>query len=394
MNSLDRKIREIASQTTCQTSEEYEQQMDIILKQIKEENNASLTHRKQIFRFGYAICGLAVLLIIAIPTVAAVDYVKERMSKLDKKEQEKYQETVETAVPDTEAIRYSRPFNAEEQQRYDELMTEYEGNGLFPKGELLIVDDFDNIAQQSLVYENETRTLYLPSRSLTDEELLQIIDFYYKADYSVQQSDVAKEAKEKQKELENALPGNEAISEEQAAELAAYYIKAMFDVNSSNIEVDYGETEISEGNGDYLCSYVDGEYTYNVVLQSATAKLTSIDMSITDVDFYAQSATIDEDIFASKAQEAKRLFYNIYGEDIEIASIACSYRKNENYNVPYGNVLYYIEFEDGTAVRFSYNVNQDVFWQIILFPNYREMREAEEQGIREIEPDRVYIEIE
>lgn len=394
MNSLDKKIKKIAKRTDCKLSKGYEQQIDLLLKQIKEESNVSLTHRKQRLKLSYAICVLVALLFISIPTVAAVDYVKERMSKLDESEQEKYQETAETTMPDTEAITYSRPFNAEEQQRYAELMTEYEGNGLFPKGELLIVDDSDNTAKQSLVYENETRTLYLPSRSLTDEELLQIIDFYHKADYSVQQSDVAKQAKETQKELENALPGNEAISEEEAAELAAYYIKAMFDVNSSNIEVDYGETEISEGDGDYLCSYVDGEFTYNVVLQSSTSQLTSIDMSKAGIDFYAQPATIDEKVFVLKAEEAKKLFFNIYGEETEIESITCSYKKDENNNVPYGNVLYYIELEDGSARRFSYNVNYDMLWQVIYFPNYRDMRNAEEQGIREIEADRVYIEIE
>lgn len=394
MDSLDRKIKEMACQTKCQTSKEYEQQIDLILKQIQEENNMSPTHKKKNFRLRYAICTLVVLLLMSIPTVAAVDYVRERMSKLDENEQKKYQETAETTVPDTEAITYSRQFNAEEQQRYDELMIEYEGKGRFPEGELLIVDVSDNADTKLVVYENETRTLYLPSRSLTDEELLQIIDFYHKADYSLQQSDVAKQAKEKQKELENALPSNEAISKEQAAELAAYYIKAMFDVESSNIQVDYGETEISEGDGDYLCSYVDGAFTYNVVLESSTAKLTNIDMSIIDVDFYAQPATIDEEVFIAKAKEAKKLFYNIYGEETGIVSITCSYKKDENQNVPYGNVLYYFEFEDGAAARFSYNVNRDIFWQIIHFTYYREMRDAENQGIREVESDRVYIEIE
>ena len=158
--------------------------------------------------------------------------------------------------------------------------------------------------------------------------------------------------------------------------------------------MDYIETDISEEDGDYLCSYEDEECKYHVVLQSSTAKLTSIDMSMEDVDFYAKPATIDESIFISKAQEAKRLFYNIYGEYTEIISITCSYKKDENDNVPYGNVLYYLEFEDGTAGRFSYNVNHDVFWQMIYFPNYRDMRDAEKRGDIGIEKDRVYLDIE
>ena len=394
MSTLDSRIRKIASKVKCEPSKEYEERINSIIKRIKNENKICPILQRPIFRASYATIIIMIAFVMSITTAAASDYVEERMLKLDENEQKKYQETAETTVPDTEAVTYSRPFNVKEQQRYDELLIAYEGKGLFPKSELLIVEDFENTAKQSLVYENRTRTLHLPKRSLTDEELLQIIDFYHKADYSLQQSNAAKETKEKQMELENALPGNEAISKEQATELAAYYLKAMFDVNSSNIEVDYGETEISEGDGDYLCSYVDGEYTYNVALQSYTAKLISIDMCIADVDFYAEPATIDEEVFISKAKEVKELFYNIYGEETKIASITCSYKKDENNNVPYGNVLYYIEFEDGTAARFSYNVNYNVFWQMILFPNYRDMRDAEEQGIREIEQDRVYIELE
>lgn len=394
MDFLDRKIRKKATQTICHTSKEYEEKIDLILQQIKEDNSKFLSCKKKGFRLGYAICVLAMLAFISIPTTAAIDYVKMRMSYLDEKEQEKYQETVETTLPDTEAITYIRPFSMEEQQRYDKLMLEYAGKGVFPKGELLIVDTLENVDKKSVVYENRTRTLYLPDRSLTDEELLQIIDFYHKVDYSLQQSDIVKQEKEKQKKLENALPSNEAILKEQAAQIAAYYIKAMFDVESNNVEVDYIETDISEEDGDYLCSYIDEKCTYHVVVQSSTAKLTSIDMSMEDVDFYAKPAIIDELIFVSKAQEAKRLFYNIYGEYTEIISITCSYKKDENDNVPYGNVLYYLEFEDGTAGRFSYNVNHDVFWQMIYFPNYRDMRDAEKRGDIEIEKDRVYLDIE
>lgn len=400
MNCLDYKIKKMARQTICYTSEEYEQRIDEMLKEIKQKNNFLRINPRLVFRLRYVIIVFAIICIFSIPTIAAVDYVKERMLKLDKEDQKKYQDTVETTVEDTEAVTYSRALREREEQRYKELFEAYEGTGTFPENELQIFNTVHDMKlaevtkEECVVYVTETRTIYLPDRSLTDEEFLQIIDFYHKADYSLQQSEVAKQAKEKQRELENATPSQEAISEEQAAKRATHYMKAMFNVNSSDIQVDYGETDISEGDGDYMCSYVDDTITYTVVLQSATGTLTSIDRKEAGVDYYAEAAPIDEELFITKAKEAKSLFYKLYGEATEIASITCSYRKDENNNVPYGNVLYYVEFVDGNAGRFSYNINQDMFWQMIFFPHYREMRDAEAQGVREVEPDRVYIEIE
>ena len=400
MNGIDRKIKKVAKQTNFHPSTQYENRIDSILEEIEMENQLTFVHQNRKSFLRYGVCVFAIVLMVSIPIVAAIDYVKERMRQLDQQEQQMYQKTANSVMPDTEAITYSRDLAEEEQERYQQLWTEYEASGIFPEHELTIVDSVtDNmganeIMEKELLFENTTRTLYLPDRSLTDEELLEIIDFYCKADYSVQQNELAKEEIEKQKELVDATQAEEAISEEQARALAIQYLRAMFGIEVTGVEVSYSETPGYESDGDYICSYQEKDITYQVVIKAKNAQLTSIDKLQDGIDYYAESAPIDVDYLKEKAQSAKKLFQEIYGENTRIVSITCSYRKDENNHIPRGNAIYYIELEDGSAIRFSYNVNLDTIWQMILFTNYRDMREAEAQGIREVELDRVYISIE
>ncbi|MDE7252056.1 MAG: hypothetical protein K2O32_03855 [Acetatifactor sp.] len=128
-----------------------------------------------------AICGL--FMIVSVPVAAHIPYISERMQILSNKEIQDLTDMTQQQM--TEADLFSRPLSREERIRMEAVRQEYE-NGIFPKGEILIVSGDEQI-DIDYYYNQNTGMFYLPdSRELTDEELGQYIDFYYKRDYSLQ----------------------------------------------------------------------------------------------------------------------------------------------------------------------------------------------------------------
>ncbi|MDE6435291.1 MAG: hypothetical protein K2L07_13795 [Lachnospiraceae bacterium] len=397
MNKIDKRIMEVAKQSECPLNEGYEERMDRLLSTLEKEE--IMTQRKESAVFftkaGYVVCMIAAILVLYIPTSAAIDYVQKRMSKISENDREMYEELVSNAVPGTEEITYSRELSEAEKQQYKDLWKKYEESGLFPTGEIEIVDTAGEHDGNSLLYEIPTRIIYLPERTLTEEEWLQIIDFYHKEDYSLQQSDSAKQAREEQEKAENASPGEDMISEDMAVNIASDYMERMFaaDPEAMEKEIDYSEDYGIEGSGTYQIVFYENDTTsYVVDIHAQDGTLSDMYLQKEGTDFYEKPAPIDKEFFIENYKGAKELFVNIFGSDLEIAGITCEYKEDEAGNVPHGNVLYYVEMPDGAAYRFYYNVEQDIFWMVLNYPYYRTEKQLEEEGIRERE--RVVIPIE
>lgn len=143
--------------------------------------NAKWGRRRSVRYVLAAVSGL--LMIVSVPVAAHIPYISERMQTLSNKDIQDLSAMTQQQM--TEADLFSRPLSREEQIRMEAVRQEYE-NGIFPKGEILIVSG-DDQTDIDYYYDRNTGMFYLPdSRELTDEELGQYIDFYYKRDYSLQ----------------------------------------------------------------------------------------------------------------------------------------------------------------------------------------------------------------
>ena len=81
-----------------------------------------------------------------------------------------------------------------------------------------------------LCYDKAAGMFYLPDRELTDEELLEMIDFQTRTDYALTQNEAAKEAREAfaadQTRLAKQAEAAGGISEEEAVKIAESHMKA------------------------------------------------------------------------------------------------------------------------------------------------------------------------
>lgn len=117
-------------------------------------------------------------------TAAAMEIISLYRQRMEGMEEQEIDELYELADAD-DANGFNRPFTAEEEARYQALTEEYEKNGRFPEGTFTAISDAGSYSGQGVAIDTATRTIYLPEESLTDEELLEIIDFNHKMTYSI-----------------------------------------------------------------------------------------------------------------------------------------------------------------------------------------------------------------
>lgn len=142
------------------------------------------------FRHAGVLTALMVIVIVGctgIGASAAYKTYKDRLKNMSNEEVEQYSIDLsnDTGVTIDEA--WSRALTNEETLRLAELEREYYGNSLFPSDEVGRVDKLSDWDGKSLCYVEEDHLLHLPEPDMTDEQLLEFIDYNAKKDYVMQQ---------------------------------------------------------------------------------------------------------------------------------------------------------------------------------------------------------------
>lgn len=241
-----------------------EDMQDEILQNVLErtkESSAGLVqrkaHRKKISGFPrVAATAAGVLLavgIIGIPVRALVSsLVQERMEEIPAEEHQQMVEMLDSQ--EVGADSYIREYTKEERDRMSELYAQYQ-QGVFPKGELPQVDSVEEAEKLELCYLTTTSSFYLPDRELTDEELLQLIDFEVKRNYALKKryeeeyadEIAAKEQAEKEQIAQIVDEGG--ITEEEAVVEAQKWLEKIYGITGEGLELNH-----------YLCDF-DGYYS-------------------------------------------------------------------------------------------------------------------------------------
>lgn len=208
----------------------------------KDAKKSSGKDTKRGWRKNLAAAALVVVVVgvAAVPVRAFVNsIVKERMEEMPQEEKDTYVETMKEQK--TEADGYTRSYTESEESRYQELVRKYQ-EGTFPENEVVQVDSEEEAGAYEFCYLKPTSVFCLPERELTDEEMLEIIDFKAKREYSYNE-EYAKEhaeeiaAKEEQEKAEIAdNVENGGITEEEAVKIAVGKLSEVFGMTEGGFE--------------------------------------------------------------------------------------------------------------------------------------------------------------
>ncbi len=273
MNRL--KLKE----TMDQIHMKEEMQKEIIMK-VKRQTDRRAFGKKRLHQ---AVAAAAAFVLIAgavIPSQAGLrHFVKDRLENMPKQELEAVNQMVQSQN-NAEADSFSREYSKEEIKRMQQMQEAYQ-NGRFPQQTITFTDSVGQIPDDSLSYDPDTSFLYLPDRTLTDEELLQIIDFNYTRDYAVSQGTAAQEARKEWEEKEEGLKAKVQkegwITEKEALQAAEVYLQTEFGLSAEGMIADVFLDEPKTGLFIYHVGYQTEDdisiYAYGIDLNAEDGSL-------------------------------------------------------------------------------------------------------------------------
>lgn len=162
-----------------------EQDSERIIKDCMKEKHVS----NKLFLYSGRIAAAIVVVILATTSATAYAAVSAYQAYMESMSAEEVQERYENVNEGKRGwTLYSRDLTQEEERRMDVLQEAYWAGTRFPEASMPYFDgeNEEKPREASISFDYVNETCYLPERELTDEELLQIIDLYEKADYSLQ----------------------------------------------------------------------------------------------------------------------------------------------------------------------------------------------------------------
>ncbi len=343
-----------------------------------------------------AACILAVG-IIGMPVKALVDsVVQERMEQIPEEEIEETAEMLAENSASVEADGFSRDFSEAENVRMIDLAVKY-NQGLFPEKEMPEVENDAAAIPDQLCYSMETGTYFLPERELTDEELLQYIDYQQKLNYVLAENNKEEgEVQQETDEQENAAkPGKitAGISEAEASAEGAKWLKALFDKDTAGLEENCyllftGEEEAGIDTLKYKSQYMsyfgvihDNYYLY---IDAETGELAQADHScpVLDTDLTQKEA---EGLLEENKEEAEKILREKLKKTEPIAHVYGSYVVNEEGIVERGRLAFHFVTEDGTDYILAMQGSKKELVKFVdtYYEDYIKMRDEQEKMLRE-----------
>ena len=175
---LDRKLYKMAEQEQMAVPQDLDARVDDVLLHLEKSGRGNSRH----YSFRRAAILAAACLVLASATVAASGMYQARMESMNHEKLEEYFAQLQEA--NVSADTYSRPMTESETARLEELRQAYLEQGYFPKRELTLIDSPETYKKGVAFYADRS-TFFLPENELTDEQLLELIDFKEKREYSL-----------------------------------------------------------------------------------------------------------------------------------------------------------------------------------------------------------------
>ena len=182
MNDNDKKddiIRRKMKEQATDIPESFQDHIRTLMRELQAEQKAE---RKKYPVYRIAALFFAACLFCSGSCYAGVKLYQQRLANMSKAERKQLNDKTQKSYVDVDS--YSRELTETEHNMFNQLQEEYE-SGKFPEKELLTVEKTADIPEAALVYCYENSTFYLPKQELSEQQILEIIDFRFKRDYAL-----------------------------------------------------------------------------------------------------------------------------------------------------------------------------------------------------------------
>ena len=366
---VDEQLKKYASLQTLVLPDGY---VELVSEKIDHCMERRQKMKGKIPKAAVAALVLVVLLGGTIGVYAAKNYFVERMGKLSQEEKEEYVSEVLHSKANADV--YSRSFSEKEKSRIQELEQQYLNKGLFPEQSLIRISSEEEIDPEQICFWAESSTFYFPERDLTDEELLEFIDFYYTRDYSLDEDSSQTQSKF---EVKSEMEWQEAV------ELAKEKVQSVFGLDMQNVTISQEYNQGNDGEAGFSTLYVsiiteDGvTYMASVDLQSRKMDTLSIE---TGDSHYSSGIAVDVDSYYAHEQEAEKLAQK-WNPEADYNMTEIEYISTNKQELDTGVINYYFRAEDGNICVVSYSCVTNEFYSIRNFTSEEIEARSEQKEI-------------
>lgn len=365
---MDRKIREHVKEHPVILPEDYQA---MVQEQIKKccEGEMHMNKKKQ--RKKKLIAAACVVLCVGVCGAggvrAGMNYAKQRAEQTSEKEQEALWTDAAKADADT----FSRELSQKEQKRLNELAEKYQTEGLFPDGSILQISDKSEIVSDQICFLAQNSTFYLPEKALNDEQMLELIDFYAKRDYSVT-AQGQKDAEVTKASVKASVDDVTEITQEEALEKASTLLNQLYGIDTDTLAVETEHDQALDGNGETFTTdhitYRDEaagiSYMASVNLQNGEIKTVSAEKDTGSN--YSKEIAENAAQYQGLSLDAEKIAHAYMGENAVWTAKQIEYMRNEKQMLGTG-IVNYIFVTDADACVISYSCTQQYFYQIRQF---------------------------
>lgn len=342
---IRRKIREQATDIP----ESFQEHIKTFTRELPAEHKEE--QRKYPMYKVAAIFFVACLLCSAT-CYAGVNLYKQRLQEMSKTEREKLNGN--TQKSEVEADAYSRELTETENNMFDRLQEEYE-SGKFPEGQLLTVEKLTDVPEAAFLYCYENSMFYLPEQELSEQQILEIIDFRSKRDYAIVQ--------ENRDELPAETPLDYDTQEQGLWEShAKNFVECFLGLPVSKMQ--YSKPEVADGNEEMIelvCSSEDWKYSYEFRMYAQTGEITDMGLDI-DVEPYLTSGiSVNEPLYKSRGEELIKNAEAFYHKKVKKLTLYYNYVDGK---LSRGNTKYAVCLEDDTTIVLMYSENLNCFYSL------------------------------
>ncbi|MDD2972385.1 MAG: hypothetical protein PHE02_09690 [Lachnospiraceae bacterium] len=316
---------------------------------------------------------------LSITSYAVVrNLVEKRMEQVPKEEKENIIEELDKSREHTD--QFSRPFTEEEQESMKQMTIAYQ-KGTFPKGELLQIQEESQRDMDRVCYLGTKQCYYLPERALTEEDLLEIIDFQTKMDYALRDRREEWETEgstdagmhnrnggmadrvEKKSSAENTT---EKITEAEAIKIASQWAQKLYPIKLEDYQMTNRldrETYVWKGyDAVYeICYGISGFEYYYIYLNAWDGAL--LEVVHTDTGLSPQEVTLEElkESLPERETEARNYLKEQLQVEETFTKVTCNYvEENGKINSAVqmafdteGHTTYVLQFVDGKLTLYS-----------------------------------------
>ncbi len=177
-DKFEEKMFQMAAEEKFIVPDSFADRVDNILDELPES--------KMFFHMNFkkAILLTAVsVMLLSVTVTAAVGALQQRMEEMNHQKIEEYYIQIQESKLGSD--NYNRAMSKQEESRLQVLRNDYEQKALFPEGELTMIEKAEKYKGKGVAFLAQTSTFFFPEGEMSDEELLQLIDFRYKRDYSL-----------------------------------------------------------------------------------------------------------------------------------------------------------------------------------------------------------------